>query len=120
MTLSTLHAQKIVVRKNGPYLVYGQLPLVSRVQVVSEYGEPLTWKTVGAFPTREVYALCRCGHSCNKPFCDGKHAKDKFDGTETADSRPTTQRQRVYPDSTRLVGCRICDCKLKHERTGAA
>jgi CDGSH-type Zn-finger protein len=103
MTESKIHAQKIVVRKNGPYLVYGQVPLVRRTQVVSEYGEPLTWKTEGIIPTREVYALCRCGLSCNKPFCDGQHAKAKFDGTETADLRPTVERQRVYPGATRLV-----------------
>jgi CDGSH-type Zn-finger protein len=103
MSLSKVHAQKIVVRKDGPYLVYGQVPLVHRTQVVSEYGEPLTWKTVGTYPTREVVALCRCGHSCNKPFCDGMHAKMQFEGTETADLRPTAERQRVYPGSTGLV-----------------
>ena len=103
MTLIKLHAQKIVVRKNGPYLVYGQVPLVHRTQVVSEYGEPLTWKTDFAYATREVYALCRCGKSAKMPFCDGMHTKVAFDGTETADPRPSAERRRVYPGSTRLV-----------------
>ncbi len=26
-------------------------------------------------------AMCRCGHSSNKPFCDGTHATIDFDGT---------------------------------------
>jgi len=103
MILAPIHDQKIVVRKHGPYLLYGRIAIVRRIQVVSEYGEPLNWKTVEVFPTREVSALCRCGQSCKKPFCDGTHTKVHFDGTETADTRPTIERQRVYPSSTRLV-----------------
>jgi CDGSH-type Zn-finger protein len=103
MTLVPIHAQKIVVRRNGPYLLYGHIPIVRRIQVVSEYGEPLTWKTIDVYPTREVYALCRCGQSCKKPFCDGSHTKVQFDGTETADTRPTAERQRAYPGTTGIV-----------------
>ncbi|MEE3152003.1 MAG: CDGSH iron-sulfur domain-containing protein, partial [Acidobacteriota bacterium] len=29
----------------------------------------------------EHYALCRCGHSKNKPFCDGKHKQASFADT---------------------------------------
>ena len=34
------NSMRIVVSKDGPYCVYGYLPLVHKTQVVSEYGEP--------------------------------------------------------------------------------
>ena len=30
---------------------------------------------------RTVIGLCRCGHSENKPFCDGKHRACGFEST---------------------------------------
>ena len=38
----------------------------------------------GSIETEETIALCRCGESSNKPFCDGSHAKIDFstDNTE--------------------------------------
>jgi CDGSH-type Zn-finger protein len=95
--------KRIVVRKNGPYVVYGGVPLVCKVQVVSEYGEPLTWKKEETIDTKPVYTLCRCGKSSKKPFCDGMHAKTDFDGTESADSSVTVARQVIYAGGTRIV-----------------
>ena len=74
----------IKVRKNGPYLVVGGVPLTRKSPVVSEHGEPLTWRTESLDDDRPTYALCRCGSSEMKPFCDGTHASIGFDGTETA------------------------------------
>ena len=48
-----LKVRKIVVFPNGPYLVRRGIPLVRKTQVVSEFGEPLTWKTEGFFETCE-------------------------------------------------------------------
>ncbi len=64
---------KIIVTEDGPYFVLGGLLLVHKMQVVSEYGEPLAWKTEGARDLGECYVLCCCGRSANKPLCDGKH-----------------------------------------------
>ncbi|NPV87682.1 MAG: CDGSH iron-sulfur domain-containing protein [Anaerolineae bacterium] len=95
--------KRIVVRPNGPYRVEGGIPLVRKTQVVSEYGEPLTWKTEGQIETEEPYFLCRCGHSQDKPFCDGMHKKVGFDGTETADTGNTADRQVIYPGGVNIV-----------------
>jgi CDGSH-type Zn-finger protein len=93
---------KIVIKKNGPYLVSGGVPLVQKTQVVSEYGEPLTWKKEGEFESSEEYALCRCGHSADKPFCDGTHRRINFDGTERANTR-TLAESRLAPRSRKIV-----------------
>lgn len=95
--------KKIVVTEDGPYVVYGGIPLVRKVQIVSEYGEPLTWRTGAPIETPEIYELCRCGTSRFPPFCDVSHARFDFDGTETADSRPTAERQVRYPGGTRII-----------------
>jgi CDGSH-type Zn-finger protein len=96
---------KIVVRPNGPYRVYGGIPLVRKTQIVSEQVEPLTWETGETLETKpgEFYSLCRCGHSRKKPFCDGTHKSIDFDGTETADTHPTAERQRIYPGGEHIV-----------------
>lgn len=58
---------KIQALKNGPYLVTGD------VDYVDGEGRPLQ-------PAKQPVALCRCGHSANKPFCDGAHRKVNFQG----------------------------------------
>ncbi|MEN8214493.1 MAG: CDGSH iron-sulfur domain-containing protein, partial [Pseudomonadota bacterium] len=55
------------------------------------------WRMDGDVETLPDYALCRCGASAIKPFCDGSHATIGFDGTETADTRPSADRQESYP-----------------------
>ena len=60
---------------------------------MSEHGEPLTWKKEGVLDTADVYRLCRCGQSSNKPFCDGTHTLKEFDGPEAADTGPIADRE---------------------------
>jgi CDGSH-type Zn-finger protein len=96
--------KRIIIRKNGPYKVQGNIPLVRKTQVVSEYGEPLTWKNEGALETDEgQYLLCRCGQSSEKPFCDGTHRKIGFEGTENAQTSLTADRQWLMRGGTRLT-----------------
>jgi CDGSH-type Zn-finger protein len=75
---------KIVVSKNGPYIVSGGLPLSTEISVAGEEGEPEKWEMGKAYPAGAKYALCRCGRSKNQPFCDGTHTRVRFDGTERA------------------------------------
>jgi len=95
--------KKIVVQEDGPYQVLGGLALVRKTQVVSEYGEPLTWKKEQPIRTAETYELCRCGQSSTKPFCDGAHFQVGFDGAETADTGATVDRQRPIPGGVGIV-----------------
>jgi CDGSH-type Zn-finger protein len=74
----------ITVSANGPYLVAGSVPLHRRKDVQSELGEPMTWATTATLETKDRYALCRCGQSSNKPFCDGTHARVGFTADDVA------------------------------------
>lgn len=56
----------VEVTPNGPLLVQGNINIKDRD------GNTLTRQHVTAF--------CRCGHSANKPFCDGSHFKAGFIG----------------------------------------
>lgn len=89
--------QKITVQLDGPYEITGNIPLVSKSQVVSEYGEPLNWNKEGDLDTQKSYFLCRCGQSKEKPFCDSTHLENDFDGTETADTAGTRSRRQTCP-----------------------
>ena len=64
----------IKVRESGPYLVKGPVALTDAD------GNPYT-------VTGENIALCRCGQSQTKPFCDGSHKTTGFHASE----RATTQ-----------------------------
>lgn len=62
---------------NGPYQVQGLETLANRQ---------------GAIDTRETMALCRCGGSANKPFCDGTHARNGFSSAKV-EGRVADQRE---------------------------
>jgi CDGSH-type Zn-finger protein len=96
--------KRIIIQENGPYQVQGDIPLVHKTQVVTDLGEPLTWRNDGPIQTAgSEYDLCRCGQSGNKPFCDSTHCFCDFDGTETASTEPTASRQRTYPGGVHIT-----------------
>lgn len=64
---------KIQCRPNGPFLVEGS------VEIVDQNGNPFPTN-----PNKPLIALCRCGQSGNRPFCDGTHNKCDFNAEELA------------------------------------
>jgi CDGSH-type Zn-finger protein len=91
-------APHIVVTQNGPYLVSGGLPLSEQALAVDREGSTWDFQDLGGVEAPERYALCRCGQSANRPFCDGSHARIGFDGTEVA------SRRTFVEDAERLAG----------------
>ncbi|MBI4012615.1 MAG: CDGSH iron-sulfur domain-containing protein [Candidatus Rokubacteria bacterium] len=61
----------ITTRPNGPYLVKGPITLVDP--------DGKEFKV-----DRDPVALCRCGASTTKPFCDGTHSRIGFQAAEKA------------------------------------
>jgi 3-phenylpropionate/trans-cinnamate dioxygenase ferredoxin subunit len=61
---------RIVASKNGPYIVTGSVDLTDAA------GKN--------YQTKTQFALCRCGASTTKPFCDGTHSKIGFQAAEQA------------------------------------
>lgn len=87
---------KVVVSKNGPYIVTGGLSLGKEIIAVDENQDPLEWKRGDSYPLQECYSLCRCGNSNGKPYCDNSHVKAGFDGTETAERKDYSEQAEVY------------------------
>lgn len=64
-------------RPNGPYVIEGA------VRVVDHLGNAFTLN-----PDKPNVALCRCGHSAKRPFCDGAHKQCDFKAEELAIPAP--------------------------------
>jgi len=89
-------AARVLVSKDGPYVVAGHVPLAKQTICTDADGGSEKWEEGDRYPTREGYALCRCGGSRKKPFCDGTHAKIAFDGSETASRKSYVDQANVF------------------------
>ena len=93
---------KITVRNDGPLRVEGE------VELVDMEGKPY------GLGGRTAVALCRCGHSANKPFCDGSHKTAGFQDKQQARDLPPPQPPRpnsgtpisrlAFRDANREIG----------------
>ncbi|MCZ7590281.1 MAG: CDGSH iron-sulfur domain-containing protein [Gaiella sp.] len=79
----------ITVRANGPYKVVGP------VTIVDPDGREF------ALPEGKALALCRCGHSRTKPFCDSSHKRVGFTADDCAPRRGLAPK---LPDPGRSDG----------------
>ena len=70
---------KITVRNDGPLRIEGEIELCDMD------GKPF------GLGGRTAVALCRCGHSGNKPFCDGSHKTHGFQDKQHARDLPPPQ-----------------------------
>lgn len=66
---------KITINNNGSVKIDGDFEIVDAQG--NAYG----------LQGRTVVSLCRCGHSANKPFCDGSH-RNQFEHNATAFDLP--------------------------------
>ena len=88
--------RRIRVTEDGPYQVYGPVPVVRVAQVETDLGEPVDWTEPEPLQAGRRFALCRCGRSKTKPFCDDSHLEPGFDGTEVADREPRATRAKTF------------------------
>ena len=64
----------LIPTDDGPYLVEGSITLLD-----AEGNQ---------FEVSDTIALCRCGHSSTKPFCDGTHEHVNFAAVHRAAASP--------------------------------
>ncbi len=97
---------KITVTDGGPYMVEDGIP------IYDHDGNPI--EATG------VYWMCRCGGSQNKPFCDGTHNKNNFNGQEFASKDTAAERREtfvgdgvtIYDDRSRCAHAGFCTDNL--------
>jgi CDGSH-type Zn-finger protein len=63
-------AVKVTISNNGPVRLEAGAP--EELTIVDAAGAAF------GLAGRTVISLCRCGHSQNKPFCDGSHNRQGF------------------------------------------
>ncbi len=66
---------RVIPYENGPYLLRGEFELTD------QDGNPIDAR-------RGTVALCRCGASRTKPFCDGTHKTVGFTAASVPDDQP--------------------------------
>jgi len=98
--------QRIRVLEGGPYRVEG--------------GVPLRDHEGAGIEAPEAYSLCRCGGSANKPFCDGTHKSNNFNGREFASKDTASDRAEsfvgpgvtIHDDRSRCAHAGVCTDEL--------
>lgn len=111
----------IKIVADGPYLLYGNPPIDQEIIVPNKEGTSWVYRKGTHFETSPTddghIALCRCGCSKHKPFCDGSHTHADWDPAETNDKRPLLENTDETDGSTMTLAdneqycafARFCD-----------
>ena len=99
--------QRIRVLNGGPYRVEGGVPILDHEGAGIE--------------APPAYSLCRCGGSENKPFCDGTHKSNNFNGQEFASKDTASDRAEsfegegitIHDDKSRCAHAGVCTDNLR-------
>ncbi|MEM8618321.1 MAG: CDGSH iron-sulfur domain-containing protein [Actinomycetota bacterium] len=95
-------APTIQTAPDGPYLLHGPTVIRSAEYVYSEHGEPMTFSFGDGSAVDDMVALCRCGESANRPYCDGSHQASEWDPND-GDPEGTYEeraRDKAGPDGS--------------------
>jgi len=90
-----LNVAEVKVGLGAPYMVTGEVRLVDADGGLLPTKSPLT-------------ALCRCGQSSNKPYCDGTHVKVGFVGMKESDRQLDVIDEYIGDDITILDNRGVC------------
>ncbi len=78
----------VVIADQGPYLVYGVAPFAQQFIMMDDMDESWYYQEGKRYQLSSQMsvptALCRCGESGQKPYCDGTHARVEWDGELTS------------------------------------
>ena len=108
----------IKITPDGPYLVYGNPPIDQEIILPNEEGSSWVYRKGKHFtPDPNHIALCRCGESKHKPFCDGSHVHAHWNPEETNDKRPLLEDAEEIEGPTMILAdnekycafARFCD-----------
>lgn len=87
----------MTITAGGPYLVFGHPPLRQQFMLPNRDGEIWYFQAGEKYSTEsEPTALCRCGHSGDKPYCDGSHVRADWDPSLTASEEPLLDGAERY------------------------
>ncbi|MCC8036090.1 MAG: CDGSH iron-sulfur domain-containing protein [Rikenellaceae bacterium] len=111
---------RITVTADGPYMVYGSPAMDQQFIENDEDGFSWTFSQGASYDMDvEPVALCRCGASKDKPYCDGSHITAQWDPRLTASPEPILSGAEAFPGPTLTltdnqdycVFARFCDGK---------
>lgn len=105
---------------NGPIMLHGGTDIIQQFIMPDHKGTSTAYQEGETYTAKDVVALCRCGLSKNKPFCDGSHKNidpEEIDLTETATFQPELNTAEIVQGPERSLSddekfcafARFCD-----------